>query len=301
MTKPFYITTLLLFLINFPSTAQTTDALRQKIKDIVSSKNAKVGVSIIGDNEKDNLSINGDMHFPMQSVFKFHIALAMLSEIDKGKFLFAQKIKIEPNDLLPNLYSPIREKYPKGTELSIAELLKYMVSESDNVACELLLKLLGGPQVVEDYFMKNHFKNVSIKVGEKLMQANWDLQFSNWTTPKAANNVLSSFYFNKSKWLSKTSYDFIWETMKKTETGKDRLKGQLPAGTVVAHKTGSSGTNKMGITAAVNDIGIVFLPNGQHFFISVFVTNSKENAATNEKIIANIGKAAWDYFTKNNK
>jgi beta-lactamase class A len=39
------------------------------------------------------------------------------------------------------------------------------------------------------------------------------------------------------------------------------------------------------------------LPNGQHFFISVFVTDSKENADTNEKTITDIGKAAWDYFT----
>jgi beta-lactamase class A/beta-lactamase class A VEB len=62
--------------------------------------------------------------------------------------------------------------------------------------------------------------------------------------------------------------------MKETETGKNRLKGQLPRGTIVAHKTGTSGTNKTtGITAAVNDIGIVFLPNGGHFFISVFANN----------------------------
>ena len=65
--------------------------------------------------------------------------------------------------------------------------------------------------------------------------------------------------------------------MKETETGKARLKGQLPKEVIVAHKTGSSGTNKAGITAAVNDIGIIFLPNGKHFFISVFVSNSKED------------------------
>ena len=89
--------------------------------------------------------------------------------------------------------------------------------------------------------------------------------------------------------------------MRENETGKNRLKGQLPEGTVVAHKTGSSGTNKTtGITAAVNDIGIVFLPNGEHFFISVFVSNSKEDFDTNEKIIADISKAAWDYFNTYN-
>ena len=85
--------------------------------------------------------------------------------------------------------------------------------------------------------------------------------------------------------------------MRETSTGVNRLKGQLPENTVVAHKTGSSGTNKQtGITAAVNDIGIVFLPNGKHFYISVFVTDSKENADVNEKIIADIGKVVWDYF-----
>ena len=301
MTKPFYITAFLFLFIIGRASAQTTNVLRQKLQQIVSTKNAVVGVSIIGNNGKDTLSLNGARHFPLQSVFKFHIALAVLSQIDKGKFSLNQKIKIEKKDLLPDLYSPIREKYPNGASLTIAEILENTVSSSDNVGCEVLLRLLGGPQVVEEYFTKNKFKDVSIKINEEVQQANWDLQFQNWTTPKAANEVLAAFYYNKKKLLSQKSYDFIWKTMRDTETGKARLKGQLPKGTVVAHKTGSSGANKEGLTAAVNDIGIVFLPNGRHFFISVFVTNSKENADTNEKIIADIAKAAWDYFNTNTK
>lgn len=67
--------------------------------------------------------------------------------------------------------------------------------------------------------------------------------------------------------------------------------------TDIAHKTGWSGKNKeTGITAAVNNIGIVFLPNGEHFTISVFVTESKEDLKSNEKIISDISKVAWDYF-----
>jgi len=98
--------------------------------------------------------------------------------------------------------------------------------------------------------------------------------------------------------LSNESYGFFWQTMKETKTGKNRLKGQLPEGTVVAHKTGWSGTHKeTGITAAVNNIGIVFMPNGEHFFISIFVTESTENFETNEKIISDIGKATYDFYT----
>jgi beta-lactamase class A len=296
MSKLFRLTTLLFLFSSTQTTAQISDALRQKIQDIISTKNAVIGVSIIGNNGKDTLSINGDAHFPLQSVFKFHIALVVLSEIDKGKFSLNQKITIEKKDLLPNLYSPIRDKYPDGATLTISEILKYTVSASDNVGCDVLLKLLGGTQVVEDYFVKNGFKDLSIKINEEEQQANWDMQFQNWTTPKAANEVLQKFYFNKKKLLSKKSYAFIWKVMKETSTGKGRLKGQLPNSAIIAHKTGTSNTNKEGLTAAVNDIGIVFLPNGKHFFISVFVTNSKENAETNEKIIADIAKATWDYF-----
>ena len=298
MIKTFHLTTLLFLFISCQTSAQTVDSLRQKIEQIVSTKSAIVGVAIIGNNGKDTLTINGDRHFPLQSVFKFHIALAVLSQIDQGNFSLNQKIKIEKKDLTPNLYSPIRDKYPNGTILPISKILEYTVSQNDNVGCDLLLKLIGGPQVVEEYFIKNNIKDVSIKINEEVQQANWDLQFENWTTPKAANEVLSQFYYNKTKLLSKKSYDFIWKTMKGTKTGKARLKGQLPKNAIVAHKTGTSGANKEGLTEAVNDIGVVFLPNGQHYFISVFVTKSTENNETNEKIISDISKVTWDYFIK---
>ena len=301
MTKLFQLTVLLFLIITYKTSAQTADSFRQQIEQIVSAKNAVVGVAISGNNGKDTLSINGVKHFPMQSVFKFHIALALLSEIDKGNFSLNQKIKIEKEELLPEIYSPIKEKYPNGTSLTVSEILKYTITESDGIGCDLLLKLIGGPQTVEDYFTKNNFKDVSIKINEEVMQSNWDLQFLNWTTPQAANETLSQFYYNNNKLLSQKSYHFIWKLMRETETGKGRLKGKLPKGTIVAHKTGSSGVNNEGLTAAVNDIGIVFLPNGKHFIISVFVTNSKEKSEINEKIIADIAKVTWDYFMAKTK
>ena len=297
MTRLVCRTTLIVLLISSQAYTQTIDSLRQHIKQIAASTNAVVGVSIVGNNGKDTIAVNAERHFPMQSVFKFHIAVTMLSEIDKGNFSLDQKIKIQKKDLVPEIYSPIREKYPKGTTLTIAEILKYMVSQSDNIGCDVLLRLLGGPQFVENYFLNNNFKDISIKINEEVMQNNWDLQFQNWTTPKAANQVLASFYSNSQKLLSQKSHDFIWKIMRETSTGLDQLKGKLPEGTVVAHKTGWSGRNKTtGITAAVNDVGVVFLPTGQHFFISVFITDSKEDKTTDAKIIAAIAKAAWDYF-----
>lgn len=293
----------LLFCLFFCTTLSYSqkDSLRKKIDAIVKGKQADVGVAIHGPGSGDTLTFQGSKRYPMQSVFKFPIALVVMSQVDKGKFSLNQKIKILKKDLLPGLYSPIREKYPEGATLTLAEILEYTVSQSDNVGCDALLRLIGGPQVVENYFVKNNFKDISIKINEEVMQGNWDLQFQNWITPKEANRILAAFHASNQKFLSRQSYDFIWKVMKKTETGKDRLKGQLPKGTVVAHKTGWSGMNKAGITAATNDIGVVFLPQGKHFYISVFVANSTESPATNEKIIADIAKAAWDYFIAKEK
>lgn len=298
--KTFFIFFLFLIVLT-NGYSQEIEALRQKIDSITSTKNAIVGVAINGNKTNDTLSINGQRHYPMQSVFKFPIALTILSEVDKGNLSLDQKIDIKKSELLPGLWSPIREKYPEGATLTIAEIIEYTVALSDNVGCDVLLKLLGEPQVVENYFSSLGFNDFAVKINEETMQNNWDLQFLNWTTPIEANKILSTFYENKNGLLSKDSYDFIWNIMKGTKTGKNRLRGQLPEETVVAHKTGWSGKNKeTGITAAVNNIGIVFMPNGKYFIISVFVTESKEEIEINERIISDISKATWDFLMTSN-
>ncbi len=302
MTQNNPFTILLLLLFCFTAKAQSIENLRNHLEQIIQTKNVVVGVSIMGMNGKDTLSIHGNRRFPMQSVFKFHIGLAMLSAIDQGQFSLDQKIQIEKSELLPGLWSPIRAKYPEGATLTIAEILEFTVSQSDNAGCDVLLRLLGGPLKVEEYVMACGIIDISIRINEEVMQNHWDRQYENWTTPKAANHTLATFFKNHNNLLSSSSYDFMWKIMRETSTGKDRLKGKLPQGTVVAHKTGWSGRNSTtGITAAVNDIGIIFLPNDKYFYISVFVSESYEDATTNEEIIADIAKAAWDYFNNDNR
>lgn len=297
MTKFFPIAIAWVLISSCHSPVQKTNPLRDKIQHIVSGKEATVGVSIIANDGKDTLSLHGDKHFPLQSVFKFHIALTVLSQIDQGNLSLEQEIELQKKDLLPGLWSPLREENPEGGSFPVSNLIQYSVSQSDNVGCDVLLRLVGGPRSVEEYLHQNGIKDIAIKWNEETQQSEWDFMFDNWTTPKAASETLKKFYENTPKLLSEESYNFIWKTMKDTQTGENRLKGMLPKATVVAHKTGTSGTNDEGITGAVNDIGVMFLPNGKQVIISVFITDSKENDETNEKIIAEIAKATWDYYT----
>jgi len=293
MIKTIIFSGFLLFLYNSSVMAQKED-LRKEMLQIANSKRADLGIYISGIEDQDTISFNGEKQYPMQSVFKFHIAIVVLNEVDKGRLFLDQKIHVGKEDLIPNTWSPIREEYPHGTTLTLAEMLKYTVSKSDNIGCDLLLDLLGGTKTVNDYFHEKGYKDISILATEAEMHKDWPTQFLNWITPNESNKILNAFYGEEL--LSKQSTGFLWKIMTETATGKKRIKGQLPEGTVVGHKTGSSGTNEKGITAAVNNIGIVSLPNGKHFSISVFVSNSTEKLETNEKIIADISMLAWDYF-----
>lgn len=286
----------LLLLSAIPVVFAQTDSLKIKIEQTLNDKNAEVGFAVCGPDSKDIISINGDKRFPMQSVFKFHVALAVLHEVDKGKISLNNKIEIRRESLLPDTWSPIRDKYPDGDiALTVAELIEYTVAQSDNNGCDILLELIGGPLSAEQYIHETGVTDVAIKVNEHEQQKDWNIQFLNWTTPKAAIALLSDFY--KGKILSPESNSFLIEVMESTSTGTRQLKGLLPQGTIIAHKTGSSGTNEQGVTAALNDIGIITLPDSSAYAIAVFITNSKENKETNEAIIADISKLVWDYFS----
>lgn len=296
MIAKIFITAQLFTFFVLPLLAQS-NAFRQNIAQILATKNADIGVSICGIENNDTLSINGNSRYPMQSVYKFHIALAVLHKVDKGEFALNQMIFIKKIDLLPNTWSPLREKYTDGNvALPLSEILKYTVAQSDNNGCDILLRLIGGAKVVDNFIRSLGIKDVSIVATEEEMHKTWDVQFRNWTTPNAATQLLFKFYNDKI--LSEGSFRFLWKVMTETTTGTTRIKNQLPTGTLVAHKTGTSGTNKEGVMAAVNDIGIVTLPDGNHFAICVFVSNSSEGEAVNDKIIADIAKATWNYFVE---
>ena len=271
--------------------------LKKEILQITKGKNATVAVSVLDFGNDKSVHINGNKKLPMLSVFKFHIALAVLNEVDQGKLSLDKKIFIKKSDLLENTWSPIRERFPDGNiEMTLGELIKYTVAESDNNGCDILLRLIGGTETVQKFIDSKGIRNFTIKVDEEQMHKGFEFMYLNATTTKSANQLLKDF--SNKKMVSKTSTDFLMTTMLETSTGKNKIIAQLPESIPVAHKTGSSGKNEKGLTAAENDIGIVTLPDGTHYAISIFVSDSMESEATNTKMIADISKIVFDYFSR---
>jgi len=290
-----YLKTVFIFFFTFLIVAYSfAQNPRQKIDSLIKTKKAEIGIAVYDLQTKDTITWGNHRKYPMQSVYKFHLALAVLHQVDKGKFSLEQKILVKKSDLLPNTWSPLREKYPEGNiELPLSEIIHYTVATSDNNGCDILFRLLGGTKKAHKYIKSLGIKEIAIKATEEEMHKEWNVQFTNWTTPLATVQLLQIFH--QKNILSRTSQDFLWKTMVETSTGLKRMKYLLPKNTVVAHKTGTSG-DKDGVTSAINDMGIIQLPNGNYIAICVFVSNSKEDFNTNEKIIADVTKIIWDYY-----
>ncbi len=271
--------------------------LRTEIQQIVDKANGTIGIAIKNLNTNDTLTINNNLQFPMQSVYKFPLAINVLNQVDKGVLSLDQNFRIDKSDLLPNTWSPLRDKYPEGNVIiPLSEIISYTVSQSDNNGCDILFRLLGGTSAVNDYIHSIGVNEISIMGTEEEMHKDWNVQFTNWCKPYAMVQILEIFH--QKKLLSDSSSNFLWKLMVETSTGPNRIKGLLPKSTIVAHKTGSSGKNDTGLTAAINDVGIIKLPNGQYIAIAVFVSNTTADDSISEKVIADIAKATYDYYSK---
>ena len=269
-----------------------TDTLRNEIKEYCNKYRATIGVSVVFIESSDTLSINGNKMFSMLSVYKLPIAMCVLNNVDKGVLTLNSYILISHEDMHPNTWSPLRDKL-NGTDTSmhLTEIIKYSLIQSDNNCSDILLKAIGGVDAVQAYISQIGLPNIQVNNTEWQIFQSPNLIYNNQATPRDITTLLSKLYSNNL--LSDLCFNFLWQTLTDCTTGNNRIRGKLPKHTEVAHKTGTSFTTKEGVTPAINDVGIITLPNGKHIAVAIFVSESRENREINEQIIADITEIIW--------
>lgn len=278
--------------------------LRDSLKLIAEDAKGTVGVAL---DLADSLSpgeagttfngLNEQKHFPMQSVYKFPLAMYVLHKVDLSEFSLDQKIHIGKKDWIPHLYSPLYDQYQgRDVDLPLREILFNTVSKSDNSGCDVLFRLVGGPKKVQEFIAGLGIRDISVETTEEEQARSWEVQYRNWCTPEAMTQLLKLLY--RGKGLSEASRELLLQMMETTTTGQMRIVHLLPFGTVVAHKTGTGTTNKSGITSATNDVGIITLPNArkEHLLIAVFVSDAAADEAARERVIARIARLAYNAY-----
>ena len=270
--------------------AQT--GIHSQIEQEAQKSRGHVGVACSIPPAKLDCDYNASEKFPMQSVYKLPIAMAALDAIEHGKFTLETTVRFLPSDRIsPDQHSPLQKAHPKANvDVRVDELLKLALTESDGVASDLLLKELGGPNVAEQYIRSLGIDEIRIVDTEQRLGKDDSLQDRNYATPRAMVSLLRRLADNSPLSRDHTAMLLNWMTI--TETGEHRLKAKLPPGTVVAHKTGTSGQSRA-VTNATNDVGLITLPNGSKLAIVVFVADSAADANTREAVIANIAYDIW--------
>ncbi|MDQ6624338.1 MAG: class A beta-lactamase, partial [Verrucomicrobiota bacterium] len=258
----------LLFCATRVGSAAPDDSLGEKFAAVAQRTPGHIGAAAMLLETGATAAVHGVEHFPMQSVYKLPIAMAILQRIDKGELKLKQKILVTKDDLVPpSIYSPWRDEHPEGNvEVTIAELLTRTMILSDGTTSDVLMRIAGGAAAVEKYLQALGVNDIAVATTEKEMGHDNAAQYRNWATPAAFLQLLRSLHEGGA--LSDTSRAFLIDLMTKSKTGPQRLRGLLPGEAIVAHKTGTSGTHD-GLTAATNDVGLITLPNGKHIAVAV--------------------------------
>ncbi|WP_210253394.1 class A beta-lactamase [Microvirga arsenatis] len=302
-----------------------TDTLAARIEALDGETGSgRLGVGLVDLKDGSAWSWRGDERFPMQSVYKLPIALAILTAADDGRLNLDDTIALGREDLSIQ-WSPIaREFKGERATYTVRQLAEHALQLSDNTASDALLRLAGGPGSVTALLHRHGIAGMRVDRSEREMQPEalglppfrpeWanetalaealnDLPPSvrraalvayladirDTTTPKAAAHLLAKLA--RGELLSEPMTRVFLGILAGTRTGGSRIKAGVPEGSAVAHKTGTA-MDVLGTGPAVNDVGIVTLPGGRQIVVAVFVAGSDRPPAERERLIASVTRAA---------
>jgi beta-lactamase class A len=280
---------LAMFILAATAAAQTP--LHQRLAEIARDAQGKVYVSCSLPGVKLDCNLEPHGHPPMQSTFKFPLALAVLHQVEVGNLQLDQPARFLKSDRYATV-SPLQDEFPEAdVDVPLRKIIKLTIENSDNIGANLLLRLIGGPDALQQYLDSLGFSTIRQQDSERDLHEDPQLQYRDYAEPAAMVALLRLFADHSP--LNPEHTALLNEWMLEASTGPKRMKGLLPANTPVAHKTGSSGA-VWGMIPATNDVGLITLPDGRRLALAVFVTDAHADQDTCERVIARIAREVYD-------
>jgi len=305
-----------------PAYGQTThgQSVGAAIERIATKLAGRIGFAAQEVGGKEVIAFNGDETFAMASTYKVAIAAAVLDRVDRGELSLDQMVDVTPDMMMIGDAALSDTFVHPGLQLSVANLIEIMITESDNTATDISMGLAGGPAAVTEYLRRLGITDFRVDrttgeiIGEfyglpgpatmkvateafvtrpELLTIMGDRNLDFEADPRDHATPLAMLQFllaiDSGTATSDESRDFLIDVMSRTRTGAGRLKGLLPRGTPVANKTGTIG-------GVANDVGYITLPDGRRFAIAVFTKSSETSEADRDRAIAEVARSLFDYF-----
>jgi len=289
-----------------PALAQTSNRvspamaqLRAQLEAHARATGGVVGLRAVHLETGETVGLRPTERFFMSSVTKLPVAVAVLRRVDRGEIRLGDTVDIPASALTPG-HSPVREANPNGTRMTVEALVRSAVSDSDNTANDALQRLMGGPAAVTAELARGGVRGV--RVDRPYTRLNRELRDRmrandprDTMTPDGAVALLRAIWAGRL--LSPASRERLVGWMTHGQNPADRIVAGVPAGTAVAHKTGTWGGG--GVIGAINDIGIITLPGGRgHVLLAIFVRNPSGPRAKVAPHMAAMARTVYEHWAR---
>jgi beta-lactamase class A len=298
-------------------------AFQAEIERLAASYREPVGIAVTDVTNGWTASVAGDQTFPQQSVSKLWVALAVLQAVDEGSLHLDQSVVMRQEDRSV-FYQPLasRIRGPNGLNVTLTDLLRHALIESDNAANDKLISEVGGAGVVTEAIAKKGLKGLAVGGTERDVQTRtaglvWKPEYGMTWIWKAAreklpeevrDQALATYLANppdgatpngitsalaalkRGELLSRASTDFMLGLMGEARTGTNRLRGGLTRGWTLAHKTGT-GPDWRGASVGINDVGLLTAPDGHTYAVAVMIRQTKAPASARHRIMQSVTRA----------
>lgn len=305
--------------------------LEARFAELARIAGGTVGVAVVHLESGRAAYLNRAEAFPLASAVKVPLAVQLLTRVDRGEVRLDSMITVQPGDLHPGSGTLTDLFSQPGVALSIRNLMELMLRISDNSATDMLLRTAGGGaavnarlaalgvtgvradrptvRLIADYAGVQGLRGDDVPIAEfrrlsasvtdsarRAALAAFAADPRDTATPDGMARLLEKIWRRQA--LSEASSALLLDIMYRCDTGAERIKGMLPPGTRVAHKTGSLAPSaRIPGGRTVNDVGIIDLPDGAGHLVMVGFVKNADDAALGERAIAHIARAAYDYFS----
>lgn len=279
--------------------------LQSELETLASAFADPVGIAVIDLTDGKTAAVTGEQDFPQQSVSKLWVALALLDGADHDRWSLDDPVVMRDEDLSV-FYQPIAKEYgPDGYRTTLDDLMARALIDSDNAAADKLVRFLGGAAAIQAVLDAKGLAGIRAGGEERHLQsaiaglrwrnayghgksfkidrenlpeevrdaavARYMANMPDRGTPMGVARALAAL--QAGRLLKPQSTRRLIEVMSRSTTGPNRLKGGLPAGWKIAHKTGT-GQDWRDKVVGYNDVGVITAPDGRAYAVAVLVGRS---------------------------
>jgi beta-lactamase class A len=275
------------------------EPLQLRLDELAATAGGQVGIVVLHVESGRSVTVGGERWLPLQSVYKLPLAVAVAKEVQAGRVSWDQSVTVTEADRVPGALVNQEQWKELPRAVRVLQLLEYSLVQSDNIASEKLVTLIGGPGALTAQMRSLGFEERGLEERgleerglEERVPDKRGLEGAEGLPHHAPALPIARLLagLQRGDVLPSAQREVLWEMMRRARTGERRIRAGVPVGTPVLEKTG---TGRNG--SVTNDVGLITLPgDAGHLALVVLLSGSSLPPDAQEDLIAEIARAAFN-------